>query len=467
MYYESTRNNKIKKSFNDVLIEGLAEDGGLFVPKKWPKISNKELIKFSKMNYENIAFYISKKFIKNDIRDKDLKKIINNSFKNFSTKKKVTFKSLGNNKWIFELFHGPTLAFKDYALQVVGNLFDHVLKKKNKKITIIGATSGDTGAAAIDGCKNKNTMEMFIFHPYKKISNIQRKLMTTVKSKNIHNIAVKGSFDDCQKIVKKLFTDKSLKEKFSFSAINSINWARILFQIVYYFYCVSRFELKNKKFIFCVPSGNFGNVYSGYLAKKLGLPIDKLTIATNNNDVLSTFTNKGFIKIKPVKQTISPSMDIQLPSNLERFIYDLYNKNNKLVIEFINQLSKKKIIKIDKKKIIKIKKIFKSSKVNEKETSYTIKNIFNSSNIILDPHTAVGVAAEKGIDINKNPIIYISTAHPAKFSNTIQKIIKQKVNLPQKQKSILKSKENYKVFNLNYIEIKNYLIKESKFIKNV
>ena len=467
MYYESTRNRNIKKKFSEVLLTGLAEDGGLYVPKKWVKFSNKDFKKFERMTYYEMAFHISKRFIGNEIKDTELKKIIKKSLKNFSKNDIATLKNLSDNEWLLELYHGPTLAFKDYALQIVGNLFDYILKKRNKKITILGATSGDTGSAAIDGCKKKNTMEVFIFHPLKKISNIQRRLMTTVKEKNIHNIALKGNFDDCQRIVKRLFVDKDLQNKFNFSAINSINWSRILFQTIYYFFCISKIKNKKKKFNFSVPSGNFGNIYSAYVAKKLGLPIDKLIIATNENDVLSTFTNKGFIKLKYVKQTITPSMDIQLPSNLERFIYDLFRKNNKLVIDQLGELYKNKKIYINKNKIKQIQNYFKSSRVNEKNTLLIIQEFFYKNKIILDPHTAVGVAAERKKEIKNKPVIYISTAHPAKFPETISKAIKKKINLPKKYKSLLKLKENYKIINLNYNKIKEYLINESRFVKNV
>ena len=467
MYYTSTRNKKIKKTFNDVLLQGLSDDGGLFIPNKFPKISKNELLKIKKMSYQDIAYNVSKKFIGNDINKLDLKKIIAKSFKNFSNKNIASLKKIEESKWILELFHGPTLAFKDYALQVVGNLFDYVLKKKKKKITLIGATSGDTGSAAIDGCKDKKTMEVFIFHPYKKISNIQRRLMTTVKSKNIHNVAIKGNFDDCQKIVKKLFIDDGLKRKFNFSAINSINWARILFQIIYYFYCYKEIHKNNKKLIFSVPSGNFGNVYSGYIAKKIGLPIDKLIIATNENDVLETFTNKGFIKLKPVKQTISPSMDIQLPSNLERYIYDLFNKNNSLVIKNLKNLHKKKKIKINKIKIEKIQKEFQSSRISQKETIKIIQNYYRNNDIVVDPHTAIGMA----VDLNKinkdKQIIYISTAHPSKFPDVIKKALGKKINLPRQKKNLLRDKENFKIINNNYNKIKEYIIENSSFIKNV
>ena len=311
-------------------------------------------------------------------------------------------------------------------------------------------------------------MEIFIFHPYKKISNIQRRLMTTVKSNNVHNIAIKGNFDDCQKIVKKLFVDKDLKKIFNFSAINSINWARILFQIIYYFFCYKKIYQKGKKFIFSVPSGNFGNVYSGYIAKKIGLPIDKLVIATNENDVLETFTNKGFIELKPVKQTISPSMDIQLPSNLERYIYELFNKNNMLVIKSLNYLYKKKKIKIDKRKINMIKKDFQSFKINQKETIKIIQTFFTNNNIILDPHTAIGLGINLNNINNKNKqIVYISTAHPSKFPDVIKKVIGKKINLPKDKKKLLNDKENFKVLNYNYNLIKNFIIEESIFYKNV
>ncbi len=310
-------------------------------------------------------------------------------------------------------------------------------------------------------------MEVFIFHPYKKISNIQRRLMTTVKSKNIHNVAIKGNFDDCQKIVKKLFIDDGLKRKFNFSAINSINWARILFQIIYYFYCYKEIHKNNKKLIFSVPSGNFGNVYSGYIAKKIGLPIDKLIIATNENDVLETFTNKGFIKLKPVKQTISPSMDIQLPSNLERYIYDLFNKNNSLVIKNLKNLHKKKKIKISKIKIEKIQKEFQSSRISQKETIKIIQNYYRNNDIVVDPHTAIGMA----VDLNKinkdKQIIYISTAHPSKFPDVIKKALGKKINLPRQKKNLLRDKENFKIINNNYNKIKEYIIENSSFIKNV
>jgi len=467
LYYESTRNRNIKKKFSEVLLTGLAEDGGLYVPKKWVKFSNKDFKKFERMTYYEMAFHISKRFIGNEIKDTELKKIIKKSLKNFSKNDIATLKNLSDNEWLLELYHGPTLAFKDYALQIVGNLFDYILKKRNKKITILGATSGDTGSAAIDGCKKKNTMEVFIFHPLKKISNIQRRLMTTVKEKNIHNIALKGNFDDCQRIVKRLFVDKDLQNKFNFSAINSINWSRILFQTIYYFFCISKIKNKKKKFNFSVPSGNFGNIYSAYVAKKLGLPIDKLIIATNENDVLSTFTNKGFIKLKHVKQTITPSMDIQLPSNLERFIYELYNKNNNLVINNLRKLYSRKKLTLNKKILKKIQRNFKSCKISEKETIITMKKIFHDKNIIIDPHTAVGIAAGQKINSTNDPIIYIATAHPSKFPEIVKKTLKKEPNLPKKHKSIYKMKEKYKIINLNYNKIKEYLINESRFVKNV
>ena len=364
------------------------------------------------------------------------------------------------------MHYGPTLAFKDYALQIVGNLLDYTLKSKKKRITIIGATSGDTGAAAIDACKDKDTMEVFIFHPKGKISKVQRKLMTTVNSKNIHNIAINGDFDDCQKIIKRLFIDPDLKSKFNFTAINSINWARILFQTIYYFFSITKIK-RNKNIIFSVPSGNFGNIYSGYVAKKIGLQFDKLIIATNSNDILSTFINKGVIRLKSVKHTITPSMDIQLPSNLERFIFDLFKSKTKNVNKNLKNLFKNKRMDINKEKIKQIQKFFYAKSVSEKETIEMIKEIFIKNKIIIDPHTAVGIAAGRKLNKKKQPIVYISTAHPSKFPDIVKKCINQYPELPRNLIDLYKRKEKYKTIDLNYFKIKDYLLKQSDFISNV
>ena len=466
MDYISTRGEKKKLNFSDVLLSGLAKDGGLYIPKKWPKFLAKDIKRLKKKKYNDIAFEVSRKFIGNEINKKELKKIINNSLKKFSNKEIAKIRPLSNYEWLLELHYGPTLAFKDYALQIVGNLLDYTLKSKKKRITIIGATSGDTGAAAIDACKDKDTMEVFIFHPKGKISKVQRKLMTTVNSKNIHNIAINGDFDDCQKIIKKLFIDPDLKSKFNFTAINSINWARILFQTIYYFFSITKIK-RNKNIIFSVPSGNFGNIYSGYVAKKIGLQFDKLIIATNSNDILSTFTNKGVIRLKSVKHTITPSMDIQLPSNLERFIFDLFKSKTKNVNKSLKNLFKNKRMDINKEKIKQIQKFFYAKSVSEKETIEMIKEIFIKNKVIIDPHTAVGIAAGRKLNKKKQPIVYISTAHPSKFPDIVKKSINQYPELPRNLIDLYKKKEKYKTIDLNYFKIKDYLLKQSDFISNV
>ena len=351
-------------------------------------------------------------------------------------------------------------------MQFIGHLYDHHLINIEKKINVVVATSGDTGSAAIEAIRGKDKMNIFVLYPNNKISSIQRKLMTTVNSKNIHNIAINGDFDDCQKIIKKLFIDPDLKSKFNFTAINSINWARILFQTIYYFFSITKIK-RNKNIIFSVPSGNFGNIYSGYVAKKIGLQFDKLIIATNSNDILSTFTNKGVIRLKSVKHTITPSMDIQLPSNLERFIFDLFKSKTKKVNKSLKNLFKNKRMDINKEKIKQIQKFFYAKSVSEKETIEMMKEIFIKNKIIIDPHTAVGIAAGRKLNKKKQPIVYISTAHPSKFPDIVKKCINQYPELPRNLIDLYKRKEKYKTIDLNYFKIKDYLLKQSDFISNV
>ena len=317
MQYLSTRNNELNESFLTILFKGLSKDGGLFLPSYWPTISIENL---KNKSYQEVSHSIIFPYIKDDVSELDLKFIINSAYKNFDHKKIAPLVNIDQNKYILELFYGPTLAFKDYALQFLGNLISSFLKNKNKKITILGATSGDTGSAAINAFKGKNEVEVFILHPFEKVSKVQRLQMTTVEDNNIHNLAIRGNFDDCQKIVKKLFVDEEIQSKTTLTAINSINWVRIISQTVYYFWSFAQLDDKNKKdgLSFIVPSGNFGNIFSARVAKYMGLPINNLHVVTNENDILNKTINSGLMKIDKVKQTYSPSMDIQVTSNFER-----------------------------------------------------------------------------------------------------------------------------------------------------
>ena len=331
MKYLSTRGSEKNVSFRNVLLNGLASDGGLYVPEKIPSFSKQQILKFKTLTYYELAYEVTKSFVLPDISNKRYFEICKKTYDNFSDKEVLSIDNLNSNEYLLNLFHGPTLAFKDFALQLLGNIYDYFLKKENINLTIIGATSGDTGSAAISGCLKSDLIKMFIFFPYKKVSEIQRRQMTTVLNPKLFKIAVKGDFDDCQNLVKSLFENNKKRKSQKFAAVNSINWVRIMGQIVYYFWsflnCSNKFELVN----FIVPTGNFGNVYAGFISKKMGLPINKLVVASNSNDVLTRFFETGKMEMHQTIKTLSPSMDIQISSNFERLLF-FYLKKKKMVL---------------------------------------------------------------------------------------------------------------------------------------
>ena len=354
MKYISTRNNSKEYSFEQVFIKGLADDGGLFVPKSLKIFTNDELKSLSKLSYQDLAKKIILPFIGSFMSENELSEIIKKSYSVFRKNNVVNLNKIDDTN-ILELFHGPTLAFKDIAMQLLGNFYEHYLLKQNKSINVIVATSGDTGAAAIDAIKGKNNMNIFVLHPHNKVSLIQRKLMSTVKEKNVFNIAIEGNFDDCQNLVKSMFTDKEFSDSINMSGVNSINWARIIAQSVYYFF--TYFLLKKEGPInFSVPTGNFGDVYAGYLSKKMGLPINKLIVATNQNAILHKAISNGKYEAETVFETISPSMDIQVASNFERLIYDLNNFDDVETKNVMKGIKEKGKYIIPKEKLEKIKK---------------------------------------------------------------------------------------------------------------
>jgi threonine synthase len=457
MKYISTRNNSKEYSFEQVFIKSLADDGGLFVPKTLKKFTNDELNSLSKLSYQDLAKKIIFPFIGNFMSEKKLSKIIKNSYSVFRGDEAVTLVKIGDIN-VLELFHGPTLAFKDIAMQLLGNFYEHYLNKNNKNINIIVATSGDTGAAAIDAIKGKKNMNIFVLHPYEKVSLVQRKLMSTVKEKNVFNIAIEGNFDDCQNLVKSMFADKKFSNSINMSGVNSINWARIIAQAVYYFYAY--FQIRDERLInFSVPTGNFGDVYAGYLSKKMGLPINKFIVATNQNDILHRAISKGKYEAKKVSQTNSPSMDIQIASNFERLIYDLNDCDDKETSKVMHSIKKKKQYIISKDKMEKINKNFLSASMSEKEVLGTIKDVYDKYAIILDPHSAIGFGALSKVQIDGNNIV-LATAHPCKFPEAIDKSIRIKPNLPDELKYVMGEKENYDIISNNLSKVEQYIKKK-------
>ena len=456
MKYFSTRNKSLKFSFKDIFLRGLAPDGGLFLPSEIKQYSQSELKNLSKLSYVDLATEIIFNFCKEDINKDQLKILIEKAYSNFKSKEVVELKKVGNYN-LLELYHGPTLAFKDIAMQVIGNMYDYLKVSKDKAVNIVVATSGDTGSAAISALNDRKNINVFVLHPHNKISNIQRKIMTTIGSKNIFNIAIEGSFDDCQKIVKDMFNDNEFREKINMSGVNSINWARIICQIVYYFYAA--FKVDKQSISFSVPTGNFGDIYAGYMAKKMGLPIDKLIVATNENDILQRVINTGEYKPDEVKPSLSPSMDIQVSSNFERLLFDILNGDDKKVSALMNDLKTKGFFKLDQQSLKIIKKDFCAEKINDKETLAIIKNLNIESKFILDPHTAIAVGAVKKIG-NLSETIILGTAHPYKFLETVKKATGIEIKAPPQLSNVLDKEERFDILEKNNSKIKNYILEK-------
>ena len=454
MKYISTRNNSVEYNFEQVFIKGLADDGGLFVPKEVKKYSTLEIKTLSNLSYQNLAKEIIYPFVGDFMTADELSDVVEKSYSVFRKANAVNLIKVDDTK-ILELFHGPTLAFKDIAMQLLGNFYEYYLKKNSKKINVVVATSGDTGAAAIDAIKGKKNMNIFVLHPNKKVSLVQRKLMSTVKEENVFNIAIEGNFDDCQNLVKLMFADKEFSNSINMSGVNSINWARIIAQSVYYFYTYFQVQ-DNRPINFSVPTGNFGDVYAGYLSKKMGLPINKLIVATNQNDILHRTISNGNYEAEKVKETNSPSMDIQIASNFERLIYDLNNCDDKETKKIMNGIKENGKYIISKEKMQRIDKDFLSASMTEKEVLDTIKEVYIKYGVIIDPHTAIGFGALKKIDLDGNNIV-LATAHPCKFPEAINKSIGIKPNLPDELKYVMDEKENYDIISNNLNKIQQYI----------
>jgi threonine synthase len=455
MNYISTRNNSKSFKFKDVFIKGLADDGGLFIPESLHKYSNEDLSSFKKLEYKELAKKIIYPFIGDFMSEKDLSKIIDKSYSVFRKENVVNLVKIGDRS-VLELFHGPTLAFKDIAMQLLGNFYEYYLNNENENINIVVATSGDTGAAAIDAIKGKKNINIFVLHPHNRISPVQRKLMTTIKDKNVFNIAINGNFDDCQNLVKAMFTDKPFSKAIKMSGVNSINWARIIAQSVYYFHSYFLIENNSQPINFSVPTGNFGDVYAGYLAKKMGLPINKFIVATNQNDILHRAISNGKYEAQKVQETISPSMDIQIASNFERLIYDLNDGDDLATINSMKDIKEKGKYTINQSKLDKINLDFLSSKLSEEEIFKTIKSVYEKFDIVLDPHSAIGYGAFDKVNLKGNNIV-LATAHPCKFPDAIKQSINLKPDLPDELKFILDEKENYDIVDNDLNKIKNYI----------
>jgi threonine synthase len=460
--YISTRGQAPVLDFEGVLLAGLATDGGLYVPREWPQL---DFAALAGRPYADVAAAVFRPFVGTAIDGADLTAMIADAYSRFAHAGVAPLRQTGPNDWIMELFHGPTLAFKDVALQLLGRLFDHVLKREARRITIVGATSGDTGSAAIEGCRGRDAMDIFILYPHGRVSEVQRRQMTTVPDANVHCLAVEGSFDDCQAIVKALFNDPVSRQRLSLSAVNSINWARVMAQIVYYVTAVLALGPARQP-AFVVPTGNFGDIYAGYAARRMGVPAGRLVAATNRNDILARFFATGDYRSAKVEPTMSPSMDIQVSSNFERLLLDLLRGNGAAVTRLMADMATGGFA-VAPLALQEAHRTFDAGRSDEEATLAAMRDVRRSCGFLIDPHTAVGmhVAGEmrrSGRIAADVPLVTLSTAHPAKFPDAVERATGERPVLPPHLADLMERKERFTVLPNDFGAIRTYITERAR-----
>lgn len=458
MKYISTRGHAPQLGFEEVVLAGLASDGGLYVPESIPAFSLPEIASFAPLSYRELAMRIMSPFIGDALSKDELTRIIDGAYDSFRHTAIAPLAQLDTNEWILELFHGPTLAFKDFALQFLGRLVDHLLIRRDERVVVLGATSGDTGSAALAGCRGRDRMQSFILFPHGRVSEVQRRQMTTMTDANIHNIALEGTFDDCQDVVKTLFADAEFRSKHHLVAVNSINWARILAQVVYYFYAALRLGAPAKAVSFCVPTGNFGDIFAGYIARQMGLPIHRLIIATNRNDILARCLHTGTYSMEGVTPTLSPSMDIQISSNFERLLFDLYGRDAARLATLMADFRTHRSFTLEAQPLADLRRLFDALAVDDVATQATMRTVYEQTGQLLDPHTAVGVAAARACHQAASvPIVTLATAHPAKFPDAVRGACRVHPALPSHLSDLFERAERYDVLKHDLALIKQFI----------
>lgn len=434
MKYVSTRGNSPAVGFEDALLTGLAPDGGLYLPEAWPLYAQRQLLEWQHLGYAELAKVILSPFIADDLGCAAFGPLVDRAYANFDHPAIAPLKQLDHDLWLMELFHGQTLAFKDYPLQLLGQLFDFVLEKRGETVTIVGATSGDTGAAAIEGVRDSKAADIFILYPEGRVSQVQRRQMTTVGAENVHCLAIDGTFDDCQDLVKALFADEAARAELNLSAVNSINWARIMAQIVYYFWAGLQLGAPQRVVNFTVPTGNFGNVFAGYAARKMGLPINWLGIGSNRNDILYRYLTLGDMSLQSVEPSLAPSMDIQVSSNFERLLFDLCQGDGQAVARIMTDFRKTGTMKLPRGAKAEVARLFTGFRYDDAEILAEISAVRAASSEILDPHTAIAFAQARIQGQEREhcnaPTVALATAHPAKFPDVVQQATGVRPDLP-------------------------------------
>jgi len=447
------------------MLAGLARDGGLYVPKSWPQFAPDDIAAFAGLPYEEAAYRVMREFVGDDIGDQEFARIVRDAYRTFDHPDVAPLTKIGSQTWILELFHGPTLAFKDIAMQLLARLMDRALARRGERVTIVGATSGDTGGAAVEAFAGREAIDIFILHPHGRVSDVQRRQMTCITEANVHNIAIEGTFDDCQALVKALFNDLALRDRLSLAAVNSINWARIMAQTVYYFTAAVALGAPDRAVSFSVPTGNFGDIFASYVAARMGLPVSRLVIATNENDILARTLASGHYQPKSVIATTSPSMDIQVSSNFERLLFEVSERNGGRVQSMMEDLGESGAIELAPAELQRIRAQFVGHRIDQDETAQTIKRLCEEIDYIADPHTAVGVAAAVQEELEPDAaMVVLGTAHPAKFPDAVASACGKAPNVPVRLARCLQAEERYEVLPNDLAGLADYLTQRTRAI---
>ncbi|WP_112518821.1 threonine synthase [Agrobacterium cavarae] len=462
MKYVSTRGSAPSLGFSDALLAGLARDGGLYVPSEWPTMKKKEIRALRGKTYQEVAFEVLYRFTGGEIPEKDFRSMIDEAYATFRHPAVAPLVQTGPNSFILELFHGTTLAFKDVAMQLLARLMDYTLAERGQRATIVGATSGDTGGAAIDAFAGRDRTDIFILFPHGKVSPVQQRQMTSSTASNVHALAINGNFDDCQNLVKDMFNDAKFRDSVKLSGVNSINWARIMAQVVYYFTAAISLGAPDRKVSFTVPTGNFGDIFAGYVAKQMGLPIDKLVIATNDNDILARTLKTGRYEMRGVQATTSPSMDIQISSNFERLLFEAYDREPNEIKRSMDGLKQSGAFQISEAAMKMIKRDFRAGRASEKQVAATIRDTLSETGYLLDPHTATAVHVAKKYEKTNSPMVVLSTAHPAKFPDAVKSACAIDPALPVWLADLMNREERFDVLEAELEAVETFIGKHAR-----
>jgi len=459
MDYISTRGAAPALNFEQVTLAGLAGDGGLYVPASFPSFSSAEIAAMAGLSYVEVAVRVMQPFVDDALDEAELRDLCEQAYGRFAHAAVTPLVQLDGRQWLLELFHGPTLAFKDVALQLLGLLFEKFLARQDKHLTVVGATSGDTGSAAIDALAGRDKVDIFMLHPHGRISDVQRRQMTTVRTPNVHNIAIDGSFDDAQAMVKRMFADREVTDRFSISAVNSINWARLMAQVVYYFYAASQLGGPHRKISFSVPTGNFGDVFAGYVAARMGLPIERLIVATNVNDILHRALSAGDYSTGTVTPTAAPSMDIQVSSNFERLLFDLEGRDGGKTAARMTAFERSRNMQLEPEMRDQAAALFTSHRVDPDDMALAMRWAQDKTGHVIDPHSAIGLSAAQNADLDPSvPVVTLATAHPAKFPDAVERATGIRPALPRRVGDLFDREEKYTKLPGDYDAVKQFIM---------